>query len=482
MKVIKRFFYLFLIAFTFFIAYLLFNTFNYPSRQLEVAPVLPSSIDTKAVLRFQSALRIKTVSPEDPTEFDSTEFNKFSEFLLSTYPLVDSLLEKMVFSNYSYLYKWSGTDPELKPAVIMAHLDVVPVNENDLASWEIPPFSANILNDTIWARGTIDDKVAVIGIMESLEMLIQEGFIPKRTIYISLGHDEEVGGQAGAALIANYLHEQNVEAEFVLDEGGTIVQGMVPGIDEDVALIGVAEKGFVSLKLKVEMEGGHSSMPNNETAITVLSSAINNLNDQPLAGFIEYLGPEMPFLNRIVFANMNIFSSVIIQMYQKSSAGNALVRTTTAATIFQSGIKDNVVPQSAEATVNFRLLPGNSIDELITQVKKRLDDDRIRISKAPFASEPSATSGTETFGYQTLSKTIKQVFPEVLTAPNLLVGATDSRHFEKISKNIYRFLPIYINSNNIKTFHGTNERIASKDFHQAIRFYKQIILNSSDIK
>ncbi len=470
-----------------FVIYLTYNAISFKSRQVQVEPVKEIEIGERAIRNLADAIRIKTISPENEVDFDSVEFNRFSEFLTITYPLTDSLLQKKVINTFSFLYKWVGSDTLLKPLIIMAHLDVVPADDEDLKGWKAGPFDAKILEDTLWGRGTMDDKVGVVGIMESVELLLHEKFVPKRTIYLAFGHDEEIGGLKGAAAIAEYLKGQGVIAEFILDEGGSIVQGMVPGIEEDVALIGVAEKGFVSIELFTDLEGGHSSMPNEETAIDVLAGAVARLRanpfpammTSPLEGFINDLGPEMPLINRIVFANKTVFKPLILNIYEGSAAGNALVRTTIAPTIFKSGIKDNVIPRTAKATLNFRILPGTSIEEVMQRVKATIDDDRIIITKNAFASEPSKSSSSTSVAYQILNKTILQVFPDVLTAPNIVIGATDSRHFEKISDNIFRFLPIYINEGNIKSFHGVNERIAVKDFHSAIRFYVQLIKNNN---
>lgn len=484
---VKKIFFVCLGLILIFIIYLLVNTFNFKSTQLNEEPATVFKINRASIENFSNAIKIKTVSPENDIDFDSLQFQNFESFLIKTYPLVDSLLEKKTFNSFSFLYKWAGTDPRLKPIILMAHLDVVPVIEENLPDWKHPPFGGEIINDTIWGRGTIDDKVGVIGIMESLELLLKDNFKPARSIYISFGHDEEIGGANGAKSIAQYLKDENVEAEFVLDEGGSIVQHMIPDIDKDVALIGIAEKGFISLELLIKMEGGHSSMPEKETAIDVLSNAIIKLKQNPfpaiisapIDGFIQNLGPEMPFINRLVFANKSIFESVITGIYEKSSSGNALVRTTTAPTIFNSGVKDNVIPQSASATINFRIIPGETVATVTERVKTLIDDDRIMIKKGNFISEPSKVSSTTSFGYTALQKTISEIYPEVLVAPYLVVGGTDSRHLNDISDNIYRFSAIKLNKGNIKSFHGLNERLPLSDFENSIRFYYQIIKNST---
>lgn len=468
------------------IIYLLINTFNFKSTQIISEPIAVLKIDNAALNNFSEALKIKTISTENLKDFDSVQFTNFGLFLKNTYPLVDSLLEKKTFNSFSFLYKWQGKNDALKPIVVMAHLDVVPVIKENLANWKHDPFGGNIINDTIWGRGTIDNKVNVVGIMESLNVLLKEGFSPTRSMYFVFGHDEELGGELGAKTIAQYLKEEKIEAEFVLDEGGVITQKLVPGIEKDVALIGVAEKGSLTLELSINLEGGHSSMPEKETAIDVISKAIAKLKSNPfpltvsppIEGFLNNVGPEMPFINKIVFANKFIFENVITGIYEKTASGSALVRTTTSPTIFNSGVKNNIIPQSASATLNFRIISGETTATVINRVKEVIDDERIKITTGDFFSEPSKVSNTNSFGYKTLHKTISEIYPETIVTPYLVVAATDSRHFEDISDNIYRFTTIKINKDNIKTFHGINERIAISDFENSIRFYHQIIKNS----
>lgn len=480
-----RYLCLLLVIFGFYIS---FTTWRFESVQLQLPPLATTEISQTAIDHFSEAIRIKTISPENPDAFDSLPFVQFNQFLKSTYPLVDSLLEKKHINNFSHLYKWEGTDTRLKPVILMAHLDVVPVSTEDLIDWKYPPFKGSIVNDTLWGRGTIDNKIGVIGLMEAVDALLKKNYQPKRTLYLSFGHDEEIGGIKGAKKIVDYLKKENIVAEFVLDEGGTISQGIIPGIEKNVALIGIAEKGYVSLELSIKKEGGHSSMPEKETAIDLLAAAIVKIKSNPfparitdpIEGFIKSLGPEMGLMNRIIFANQGIFSSLITGVYEKTAAGNALVRTTISPTLFNSGIKDNILPQTAKATVNFRILPGESSSSVMEHVKHLIDDPRIDIRKGRMQSEPSKVSSTQSSGYKNIHKAIAQSFPETLVAPYLVVGGTDAKHFESISTDIYRFSPMVINKGNIKSFHGLNERISIQDIENGIRFYQQLIQNSTE--
>ncbi len=475
------------IALLLFAGYILLNTFTFSSKQTVVEAIPKEAIPYTAGEHLAAAISIPTISYENPEDFDSLPFYRFREFLKTTYPLADSLLTVTYINEFSFLYKWPGTNPELKPVLLLGHSDVVPVPEENLKDWSVSPFGGEIKNGIIWGRGAIDDKNNVIGILEAAELLLKKGFKPERTFYFCFGHDEEIGGYNGAMAMSNHLKAQGVEAEFVLDEGYAITQGMIPGIEKDVALIGTAEKGFVSFELTVDMEGGHSSMPKKETAIDVVSAAVVKLKKapfpaeitQPLSDFMDYAGPEMPFMQKMAFANPNIFKGMIFSTYGAEPSGNALIRTTTSPTIIQGGVKDNVIPYRAKALINFRTLPGTSSNDVRERIIKVIEDDRITVKKSSQSNEPSASSDISSFGYETIDKTIKEIFPNTLTAPNLVIGATDARHYYQLSDHVYRFTPFYLNKDNINTFHGVNERIPVDDFYSVIRFYMQLIKNTS---
>ncbi len=484
---IKKTFLFILFALLLFIGFLLVNTFRFKSKQISSVPVPTLEINPAAVDHLSQSLRFQTVSPEDPKDFDSSQFLGFTQFLNATYPLVDSLLEKKVFNDFSTLYRWQGSDQSLKPIVFLAHFDVVPVFPENLPDWKHSPFGGDLTRDTIWGRGAIDDKNAVIGVMEALELLLREGFKPKRSIYTAIVHDEEISGFKGAKAIAEWLKAEKIELEYILDEGGYITKDIIPDIEPYVGLIGIAEKGFLSLKMTIKLEGGHSSIPNRETAIDVMAKAISTLKENPfpasisppIEGFIEYLGPELPFFKKMIFANSSIFSSLIIGVYEEKPSGNALVRTTVAPTIIHGGIKENMIPQFVNATVNLRLLPGETIKGVTARVKQIINDKRIEIEASPFQSEPSKITDLGGWGFQTLHKTISEVYPEALVSPYLMVGATDSRHFSDLTQNILRFSPIKITPANIQSIHGLNERLAVSEFKRSIRFYVRLIKNSA---
>ena len=467
------------------LVYMLINTFTYKTQTPQTDIVEPIEVDRSVAKNLARAVQIQTISYENKNDFDSIPFVQFNRFLKNTYPLVDSVLDHKLINSFSHLYHWKGTHEENKPVLLMSHLDVVPVIDSNRKLWKHPPFGGEIDKDTLWGRGTIDDKLGVVCIMESIEYLLKQGFRPQRDIFLAFGHDEEIGGFNGAATIADYLKSEGIYLDFVLDEGGSITKQLIPGIKKDVALIGIAEKGFLSVKLSVELEGGHSSMPAKETAIDVLAGAIQRLKANPLPAtisepierFMEVVGPQMEFRNKLAMANISLFKPLVIGAYTSTPSGNALMRTTTSPTIFNSGVKENIIPLSAEATVNFRIISGSSVQEVINHVEQVVNDDRISLSTGDFVVEPSKVSDVSSHSYQLIERTVLEIFPKGVVAPYLVVGATDSRHFRALTDHIYRFLPVSISPNNIKSFHGINERVPLEDVDNAFRFYVQLVKN-----
>ena len=458
---------------------LLFNTFRFESKQLAIEAIPSPEIGAQSIKNFQEAISYKTISFADSTLFDSTQFLGFKNFLKRTYPKVHTTLTCEIMKGYSLLYKWEGKNTALKPFVLMAHQDVVPIEEATLSMWTVDPFAGEVKDGFIWGRGATDDKVNLISILEATEKLLVDSFQPERTIYFAFGHDEEVGG-TGAKAIAALLKSRNIKADLVLDEGTFITKERVPGMTLPVALIGTSEKGFLSLKLVVEKNGGHSSMPEAETSIDILAKALVKIREEPFEaefgestrGFLEHVGPEMPFFKRIVFANQWLFKSIIIGIYEKTGGGNALVRTTAVPTIIQAGIKDNVIPTVAQATVNFRLLPGDRSETIIERVKEIINDDRVQVNSTPgFISEASAVTSEESYAYKKIDETVKKTFSQTITTPCLMIGGTDSRYFGEVSSGIIKFSPV----TDPIGFHGIDERVSIESYRSAIWFYEQLI-------
>jgi carboxypeptidase PM20D1 len=467
----------------------LIRTARLASIQVPVEPAMEIAVDGQEVAEHLAhALQFQTLSSEDSTDVRAEELIALHEFLEETYPLIHSTLTKEVVGDFSLLYTWEGQEAGLDPILLMAHLDVVPVDPETEDDWTYPPFEGRIADGHIWGRGAMDWKVGVMGILEAVELLLGEGFQPRRTIHLSFGHDEEVGGQKGAVRIVDLLRSREVELEYVLDEGLYILDGVVSNISQPVAMVGIAEKGYVSLELTVQGTGGHSSMPPPETAVGVLSTAIHRLEqDQfpvrlegPVRQMFDYLAPEMPFTAKMIFANLWLFGGMVENQLAASPSTNAVSRTTTAATMFEGSIRENVLPTHARAVVNFRILPGDSIPSVMERVRETIADPRVQIrTLGGFGSDPSPISDTNSQSFKVLQRTIRQVFPEALVSPGLMVAATDSRHFADLTSNIYRFAPLWTGPEDLERIHGTNERVSVENYERMVRFYVQLMINSA---
>ena len=465
------------------------RTFTFRSRQPQAAPVAVESLDTAALAqRLAGALRFKTVSYQDSSQFDAREFEGFQRYLRATFPRLHAALKLEKVNGYGLLYEWTGADPNLPPIVLLAHQDVVPVEPGTESRWTEPPFEGRIAGGYVWGRGALDDKGSLVGILEAVEHLVAAGAKPRRTVYLAFGYDEEVGGRRGAGRIADLLASRNVHPELVLDEGGALATGLVAGIAAPVALVGIAEKGYVTVRLTAQAEGGHSSMPPDETAVGILAAAIVRLEHQqmprairgPTATMFDYLGPEMSFGPRLVMANRWLFGGILARQFGATPQGNAMLRTTTAPTVLQAGVKENVLPSSARALVNFRILPGDSVESVVEHVRQAVRDSRISVS--PLEETKSNPSGVTSVGgepFQLLARTIRQVIPGAVVTPWLVVGATDSRHYARLTPNVLRFMGTAITKDDLRRVHGTDERVGVQAYADAVRVYLQLLRNAA---
>jgi len=449
------------------------------TRQPAPPPAEPLAIDSAgAIERLARAIRLRTVSEEVPARRDQAAFRALHRLLDGAFPRVHASLAREQV-NGSLLYTWRGIDSTLLPLLLMGHLDVVPA---DSARWSYPPFSGAIAAGYVWGRGTLDDKVGVLGVLEAAEALLGQGFRPRRTVYLAFGHDEEVGGEHGAAAIAAVLRERGVQLTAVVDEGGPIVTGIVPGVAAPVATVGVAEKGSVSLALTAQVPGGHSSMPPARTAIGLVSRAIDRLGHDQFPGSLrasrglfEAVGPEMAWPYRALFANLWLFEPVVIHRLTALPSTAAAVRTTIAPTIIAGGSKDNVLPGSARAVVNLRILPGETVRSTLDRVRRVVADSAITVSVIGEGDDPSPVSPADGPTFQALASAIRQVHHDAVVAPFLMLGATDARHYTSLTPNVFRFLPVHLGAGDLERLHGVDERIGVGDYVQAIRVYAQII-------
>lgn len=456
------------------IAVLLFNTLALSSKQVASVPFKPMNISDGVFTNLSKAIQYQTVSYSEDAIPDSTAFYGFHRFLAETFPLVHKNLSLEKINEYSLLYTWKGSNSNNKPIIFMSHQDVVPVDEPTLADWEAAPFSGKITDTHIIGRGTLDDKGTLIALLESVEQLLEEAFVPSQTIYLAFGHDEEVGGGKGASQIAKLLKERGVKAAMTLDEGGFLADGLVPGIDNTVAIVNLAEKGFASFRLIVETKGGHSSAPPKENTIGMLAQAIVDLETNqlpykmvsPIDHQLDYMGAELPFLKKVAFANPWLFKKPILEGLN--------AHTTTAATIIEGGVKNNVIPTVAEATINFRILPGETIASVKAHIENTVNP-KIRVEPVGFLTNPSPVSKIDSEAYRVLEKTIRSVFPESVVVPGLVGGGTDARYFYDVSDDVYRFYPIRLAPDSMTRFHGIDEKISKENYKEIIEFTYQLI-------
>jgi carboxypeptidase PM20D1 len=452
---------------------------------VQVAPAdnLPEfAIDeAAAVERLAGAIRFKTISYDDRTNFDAETFLAFHDYVEQSFPTVHERATKTIINNYSLLYYVEGSDPSLKPIILMGHFDVVPVDDITLDEWTHPPFDGVVADGIVWGRGSMDDKNGVIGILEAAEALLSEGYQPKRSLYLAFGHDEEVMGPDGALQIANYLEAQGVEAEFVLDEGGAVISGMQDEVGHPVAMIGVGEKGYVNLRLRVNSPGGHSSMPPAQTALGILSRAIVKVEDNPFPAQLTYIqqmfepiAAYASFGRRLALANTWLLGPVIESALLKNKQSAASMRTTTAATMASGSSKANILPTRAEAVINFRIIPGETAESVRDRVVELIDDDRVEVLME-YVMNPRTVSPTDSFGFQLLAKTIRGIDDNVIVAPYLVQGGTDSRYFYAVSPNVYRFTMVRAHDDSMRRVHGIDERLAIADYLEQVRFYHALI-------
>jgi carboxypeptidase PM20D1 len=448
------------------------------------APEIP--IPAAAAERLAGSIRFATISHADSAAFDKTQFAGLHAYLVQHFPGVHAALEREVIADYSLLYKWQGSDVSLKPVLLLGHMDVVPVEAGTEQTWAQPPFSGAIADGFIWGRGAIDNKSAVVGTLEAVELLLSAGFRPKRTVYLAFGHDEEVGGTRGAMRVADALRARGVRFELALDEGGVLGDGLLTGVAAPTALVGIAEKGFASVELSVAGVGGHSSLPPRESAIGILSHAVGRLEEHQMPArlegatrqMFERIAPQFPAVQRALFANLWLTRPLVLSRLEQNPTTNAMIRTTTATTIFQAGTKENVLASSARAVVNFRILPGDSVAGVVKHVRKTVADDRVDVRlAASFTAEPSAITRTDSWAFTTVAKTVQSLATETVVSPYLVVVVTDARYYAPLSDNVLRFLPVRLQQVDLPRVHGTNERLAVRDYEWAIRFYHELIRN-----
>ena len=419
--------------------------------------------------RIGGAIRFETISPENPADFDGESFDRLTLYLEGLYPHVFGDLELEKVNDYTLVFKWAGADQELAPALFMAHLDVVPVEGAAVEAWTHPPFAGVIEDGYVWGRGALDVKTGALFWLEAIESLLVEGFIPQRTIYLSLGHDEEIGGPNGAVAVAKLFRDRGIRPAFLFDEGGFILDGypLVPG--KTTALVVTAEKAFFTVRLTARGISGHSSMPPKHTAIGKLARAIVRVEENPMPTrliapvreMFEAASAHLPFIERFAFRNLWLTSGIVKRRLLQERVSAPLVRTTFAATLISGGVKDNVIPELAQATINVRRLPGDSPQDVLDPLERAIDDPEIEIEGTNWGegAKPASVDG---FAFSLAAAAVNEVMPDVIVLPGLVPGATDSRHFADLVDEILRFIPQRVHLDLAGGAHGRDERTATE--------------------
>lgn len=432
----------------------------------------------KAAGRLAEAVRFPTVSYHKLEDMDLEVFGRFLSFLESAYPLIHERLTRTLINGYSPVFHWAGRGKR-RPLLLLAHYDVVPALEE---GWTYEgPYSGAIDQDRVWGRGSMDNKSSVISLMETVEWLLEEDFEPAGDIWIAFGFDEEVNGRQGAQKIVRWFEEEGIRFEFVLDEGGAVSDGSMMGIEEPVAVIGLAEKASASFEFIFSGSEGHSSTPPAHTSIGLMAEFIYKAERSPmplrLTGTVEQMlkgiAPYMPGMQKKILARPRLFFPLIKPALLKNRQTAALLRSTVAFTVSRSGQAPNVLPKEAVCTANLRVLQGDTTADILKHLQEATGMDyQVR----PIAvEEPSKTSSTRTPAYRHLTETIGRHFPDAVIVPYLMAGGTDSLYYEDLADDVYRFQPMRVSEAELALMHGTDEHLKIGNLKTMILFYKDLL-------
>ncbi|MDB5455995.1 MAG: peptidase [Caulobacter sp.] len=434
----------------------------------------------KAATHLSEAVRIQTVSHQDPAQDQPAQWDQLHAWLQASYPAAHAAMSREVVGGHALIYTWPGSDPALAPIILMAHQDVVPVTPGSEGAWKHPPFAGVIADGAVWGRGSIDDKGSLITLFEALDGLAAGGFKPRRTVIVVSGHDEEVRG-LGAQAAAAALKARGVKAQFVLDEGMLVVADH-PVTGKPVALIGTAEKGYATLKVVAPAAGGHSSAPPQETGVATLARAVLAITGKPFpmkfagpgADMLKAIAPHASPVVKMAVANSWLFSPLLVSVSAKTPAGAAMLHTTIAPTMLQGSPKENVLPQDASAWINYRIAPGDSSADVINRARAAVGSLPVTLSWSRPPNEPTGVSSTRSPGWTVLAALAADE-SRAPVAPGLMTAATDSRYLQSVADDVYRFQPLVLKVGDIEMIHGTNEHIGLDNIERMVRFYQRLV-------
>lgn len=444
-------------------------------------PVAENADSAVIAAHLGEAIRLRTISWGGDQAIDAAAFDGFADFLQRAYPAAHGAMAREIVGRHSLLYRWPGDGGE-NPIGFIAHIDVVPVEPGAESGWTHPAFDGVVADGAVWGRGAMDNKGQLIAMMEAAERLAASGFHPSRDLYFLFGEDEELGGDAGAGEIRKLLDARGVHFAFTIDEGSGLVQGLIPGVAPPVALIATAEKGSTTLKFTAHADGGHSSAPGKDTAVSLAARAVVAVTDHPYpleidansVAFLHAIAPELPFAKRVALANLWLTGPLIAKQLGQSNTTAASLRTTTAPTMIEGGVKANVLPQTASAIVNYRIHPRDSVADVKLRAETLIKDDRVEVT-ALGGVEPSPQSSPSSTGYQMISAATADIFGAAPVAPFLTLQGTDSRHYVGAADDNYRFTPFIYAPDDLKRIHGTDERVKIVDLVRGVSWYEALI-------
>ena len=445
----------------------------------------PAAVDVRRAARhLAEAVRFRTVSHQDSASNDWTEWDRFDAWLATTYPAAHRVMQREIFAGHTLLYTWPGADTSLAPIVLMAHHDVVPVTPGTERGWKHPPFAGVVADEAVWGRGSVDDKGSLVAIFEAAEALAASEFRPRRTVIVLSGHDEEAGG-TGARAVAASWRSRSLAPLFALDEGLAVVTDL-PLAGRPVALIGIAEKGYATLRITAPATGGHSSAPPPESGVEVLAKAVLAVASHPFpmrftgpaADMIRALAPDAGLGARVAVANTWISEPLLIAKIAATPAGAALLHTTIAPTMLRGSPKENVLPQDATAWINYRIAPQDSAEKVMARAENATRRLAVRLAWDGPAYDPSPVSSTDSDAYRVIGA-LASDGGRMPVAPGLVTVTTDSRHLAGIARDVYRFQPIVASLGDFEMVHGTNERLTLDNLRRMTDFYSRLIATAA---
>ena len=437
------------------------------------------------IKNLSDAIKIPTIANRDESLVDWAPFDEFHAMLEKAYPLMHEKLDKQIISTCSLLYHWKSEHPEKEPIALLSHQDVVPVTPGTEDDWKYPAYSGEIAEGFLWGRGAIDMKNHLIGVCEAVETLLEEGYVPERDVYICFGHNEEVmaeGEICGADCMMRWFKERGIKLDSVLDEGGAILEAKVDKvIDGHLAGVGIAEKGHVDFEISVNAKGGHSSQPPKHSALGELSRIVCKLENNQfkaeltpqLYSLFNEIGKNTTYPVRCVMSNLPVLKPLITKICSEIPPVASMMRTTTAVTMANGSPAPNVLPQKATVNVNFRIMPGQTIEDVEAHIRK-IAGPKAEIRMVS-GKNPSKISPTDSRAFNAIREICKEMDPKAIVAPYLVMGGTDARNYEDVCDNIYRYSPFLMDTALLLTCHGTNERIPLTSLKDGVVFFKKYI-------